>query len=135
MDAAIAAIATQGVVAPETCGIGGDLFALVHYPGWSEPKALNSSGRAGSHADPGQLRAMGHQTIPRDHPMSVTVPGCVAGMEALNRALGSMSLADCLAPAIEHATVGFEVSAEQVRAFSATAGLYRHDPAVAGFYP
>ncbi|MFZ0627342.1 MAG: gamma-glutamyltransferase [Acidimicrobiia bacterium] len=135
VDAAIAAIATQGVVAPETCGIGGDLFALVHYPGWSEPKALNSSGRAGSHADPGQVRAMGHQTIPRDHPMAVTVPGCVAGMEALNRALGSMSLADCLAPAIEHATVGFEASAEQARAFSATAELYRHNPAVAGFYP
>ncbi|MGA8040821.1 MAG: gamma-glutamyltransferase [Acidimicrobiia bacterium] len=135
VDAAIAAIATQGVVAPETCGIGGDLFALVHFPGWDEPKALNSSGRAGSHADPGRLRAMGHQTIPRDHPMAVTVPGCVAGMEALSRALGSMSLADCLAPAIEHATDGFEVSAEQARAFTTTADLYRHNPAVTAFYP
>ena len=37
MDAAIAATATQGVVAPETCGIGGDLFALVHLGGWEQP--------------------------------------------------------------------------------------------------
>ncbi|MGH8947969.1 MAG: gamma-glutamyltransferase, partial [Acidimicrobiia bacterium] len=50
VDAAIAATATQGVVAPETCGIGGDLFALVHRPGWDIPRALNASGRAGSNA-------------------------------------------------------------------------------------
>ena len=49
---AIAATATQGVVAPETCGIGGDLFALVHLGGWEQPRALNASGRAGSNADP-----------------------------------------------------------------------------------
>ena len=48
VDAAIAATATQGVVAPETCGIGGDLFALVHRPGWDTPRALNATGRAGS---------------------------------------------------------------------------------------
>ena len=29
IDAAIAVNAVQGVVAPETCGIGGDLFALI----------------------------------------------------------------------------------------------------------
>ena len=36
-DAAIAANATLGVVAPETCGVGGDLFALVHVPGGGAP--------------------------------------------------------------------------------------------------
>ena len=33
VDAAIAANAVQGAVAPETCGLGGDLFALVWSPG------------------------------------------------------------------------------------------------------
>ena len=40
VDAALAIVAAQGVVAPETCGLGGDLFALVHRPGWERPGAL-----------------------------------------------------------------------------------------------
>ena len=37
VDAAIAANAVLGVVAPDTCGLGGDLFALVHTPGRRSP--------------------------------------------------------------------------------------------------
>src|SRR5688500_12149173 len=48
VDAAITANAVLGVVAPETCGIGGDLMALVHRPGMERPDVLNSSGRAGT---------------------------------------------------------------------------------------
>ncbi len=135
MDAAIAATATQGVVAPETCGIGGDLFALVHGPGWERPRALNSSGRAGSNADANSLRDLGRSEISRDHPLSVTVPGCVDGWSALSAELGRLSLAECLAPAIEHAAEGFEVSTEQAAAFRQTAGLYSRHPAVKEFYP
>ena len=35
VDAAILTNLVQGIVAPETCGIGGDLFALVWVPGLS----------------------------------------------------------------------------------------------------
>lgn len=135
VDAAIAAVATQGVVAPETCGVGGDLFALIHVPGWVAPMALNSSGKAGSGIDAEELRGLGLAAIPRDHPATVTVPGCVAGWEALNQELGSLPLARCLEPAVEHAADGFEVSAEQARAFAVTADMYRHNPAIADFYP
>lgn len=55
VDAAIAVNAVQGVVAPETCGVGGDLFALVWEPGTEEPHAIDSSGWAGSRADPNEL--------------------------------------------------------------------------------
>ena len=37
VDAAIATNLIQGIVAPETCGIGGDLFAIVWIPGEKEP--------------------------------------------------------------------------------------------------
>ena len=134
VDAAIAAVAAQGVVAPETCGVGGDLFALIQRPGWSRPKALNSSGRAGSNANAESLRADGHTEIPLDHPLAVTVPGCVDGLLALSE-LGHRSLAETLAPAIELADDGFEVSTEQSRAFTLNADRYRHNPAVSGFYP
>ena len=47
VDAAIATSAVLAVTAQQSCGMGGDLFALVHTdPG--PPSVLNSSGRAGS---------------------------------------------------------------------------------------
>ncbi len=64
VDGAIAANAVQGTVAPETCGIGGDLFALVHHPGMDSPACLSSSGRAGSGTDADALRKASHTTMP-----------------------------------------------------------------------
>lgn len=135
IDAAVAAVAAQGVVAPETCGLGGDLFALVHAPGWSRPRALNSSGRAGSNVDAEDLRRRGSAEIPWDHPAAVTVPGCVDGMLTLVSELGALGMHQVLAPAITLAEEGFEVSAEQASAFGRQAEVYRHNPAVAAFYP
>ena len=135
VDAAIAAVAAQGVVAPETCGVGGDLFALVHRPGWERPRALNSSGRAGSNADARALREAGHQDVPRDHPLTVTIPGCVDGLVALSDELGTLPLARVLDPAITLARQGFRVSTEQADAFDRMASVYRENPAVSEFYP
>ena len=135
VDAAIAVVATQGVVAPETCGLGGDLFALIHRPGWDSPRALNSSGRAGSNADGASLRSAGETRIPLDHPLVVTIPGCVDGLVTLADQHGSLPLGDLLQPAIELASTGFAVSNEQAGAFSRQADIYRDNPAVASFYP
>lgn len=135
IDAAVAAVAAQGVVAPETCGLGGDLFALVHAPGWDLPRAINASGRAGSNANPDALRATNADSIPRDDPHAVTIPGCVDGMETLITSLGRLDLRQVLEPAITLAREGFEVSTEQGSAFSRQASVYRNNPAVAAFYP
>ena len=51
VDGAIAANAVLGVVLPTTCGIGGDLFALIHTPGETAPATLNASGRGGTGLD------------------------------------------------------------------------------------
>lgn len=135
IDAAVAAVAAQGVVAPETCGLGGDLFALIHAPGWERPRALNASGRSGSNVDAERLRREGADAIPHDHPAAVTVPGCVDGMITLISELGTIDLSGVLAPAIDLAEHGFEVSTEQASAFGRQAGVYRDNPAVAAFYP
>ena len=64
VDAAVATNAVLAVTTPHLCGMGGDLFALVHAePG--PPAALDASGRAGSGADPDRLRREGHTAMPR----------------------------------------------------------------------
>jgi gamma-glutamyltranspeptidase/glutathione hydrolase len=119
VDAAIAANAVQGTVAPETCGIGGDLFALVWNPGNTEPAALNASGWAGSNASAERLRAEGHTEIPDDHRASVSIPGAVAGWYALAERFGTRSVGELLDHAIAHATEGFAASGEYSRAVDA----------------
>jgi gamma-glutamyltranspeptidase/glutathione hydrolase len=109
VDAAIATNAAIAVTGPHLCGMGGDLFALVHTP--DGVVALNSSGRAGSGADPAALRAEGHTTMPLRHDIrTVTVPGCVDGWIALHQRFGSLPLGDVLAPAIDLAERGFPAS-------------------------
>jgi gamma-glutamyltranspeptidase/glutathione hydrolase len=112
VDAAIAANAVLGVVAPDTCGLGGDLFALIHTPGLAAPAALNASGRAGSGAIAAELRDRGIDEVPLRSAWSVTAPGCVDGWEALLERYGTRPLSDLLAPAIDLATAGFSVSNE-----------------------
>ncbi len=112
-DAAIAASAVLAVTAPHMCGMGGDLFALVHDPAapHQPPATLNASGRAGSGADPARLRAEGSPAMPfRDDVRSAPVPGCVDGWVQLHDRFGALAFDDVLAPAIAYAAAGFPAS-------------------------
>jgi gamma-glutamyltranspeptidase/glutathione hydrolase len=82
MDAALAAAATLAVVYPQACGVGGDLFALVARSEQPEIVAINSSGAAPAGIDPDSVRAA-HRVMPLRGPLTVTVPGAVAGWRAL----------------------------------------------------
>jgi gamma-glutamyltranspeptidase/glutathione hydrolase len=124
VDAAIAAGAVLTVVAPHLCGLGGDLFALVHVPGEAEPAYLNASGRAGSGADPEGLRAEGHQAMPfRNDVRSTTVPGCVDGWFALHERYGTRPMDELLAPAIALASGGWPATAMLAKAGNTVAGV------------
>jgi gamma-glutamyltranspeptidase/glutathione hydrolase len=106
-DAAIATSAALAVTTPHMCGMGGDLFALVH-TATGAPAALNASGRAGSGADPDRLRAEGHTEMPYlGDVRSCPVPGCVDGWLALHERFGRLPLAEVLAPAVRLAEAGF----------------------------
>jgi len=135
VDAAIAANAVIGVVLPDTCGLGGDLFALVHTPGAAAPAALNASGCAGSGASATRLRDSGLSAIPLRSPWTVTVPGCVDGWEALLARFGTRSLGDLLAPAIAAATDGFVVTPELSASLAAIEPLISAEPSAAALYP
>ena len=120
-DAAVAASGVLAVTTPHMCGMGGDLFALVH-DGNATPAALNASGRAGSGADPVQLRLEGHDVMPFERDLrAAPVPGCVDGWLALHDRFGRLPLADVLEPAIVYAATGFPASP----LLAATAGLLR----------
>ena len=125
VDAAIAVDAVLGVVLPDTCGPGGDLFALVHVPGTEAPATLNASGRAGAGITADELRDRGFGEIPFRSPWSVTVPGCVDGWIALGERFGALDLPTVLEPAIGVARSGFPASVELA------ASLGRLEPMIA----
>jgi gamma-glutamyltranspeptidase / glutathione hydrolase len=121
-DAAVATGAVLAVTNQHQCGMGGDLFALVHRPG--EPvAALVAAGRAGSGADPAQARAEGLTRLPaRGDIRAATVPGCVDGWVELHRRFGRLPLPQVLDAAITYAATGFPASA----LLSAMAPLVAH---------
>ena len=110
VDAAIAANAVLGVVEPMSCGIGGDLFAIVWDAKTGKLIGLNASGRSPAAATIELFRAKGLTKIPVHGPMSWSVPGCVDGWDQLRRRFGTRSWDELLAPAIAYADLGFPVS-------------------------
>ena len=109
VDAAIAVNIVQGIVAPETCGIGGDLFALIWKDGANEPACLDASGYAGTHVDGQSIIG---NSIPLNHPMSVTVPGAVDGWFKLHEKFGSLDISKIFAVGIELCHEGFRINRE-----------------------
>jgi gamma-glutamyltranspeptidase/glutathione hydrolase len=115
VDAAIAANALLGLVEPMSCGIGGDLYAIVWDAASGRLHGLNASGRS-----PRQLTLQMLVTnevqerridkIPERGPLSVSVPGCVDGWAQLHAKFGKLPLSTVLAPAIRYAREGFPVS-------------------------
>ncbi|TMK55573.1 MAG: gamma-glutamyltranspeptidase [Actinobacteria bacterium] len=109
-DAAVAANAVLAVTAQHSCGMGGDLFAVVGRD-HDEPIVLNASGRAGSGADAERLRAEGATRMPvRGDIRAVPVPGCVDGWLALHERFGKLPRAAVLEPARAYAELGFPAS-------------------------
>jgi gamma-glutamyltranspeptidase/glutathione hydrolase len=110
IDAAIAANALLGVVEPMSCGVGGDLFAIVWDSKTKKLYGLNGSGRSPYAATREAFAAAGLKEIPTHGPLSWSVPGCVDGWEQLRQRFGTRPLSELLAPAIAYAEEGFPVS-------------------------
>jgi len=127
IDAAIAANAVLGLVEPHMNGVGGDLFAIVYEAKTGKLHGLNASGWAPTGLTPQLLAERGLNRMPNNGIFSVTVPGAVAGWEALRSRFGTKPFSELLSSAIWYAENGFPVSeviagewAEQQRKLSAT---------------
>ncbi len=108
IDAAIAANLVLGVVAPYSCGIGGDCFAIIWDGGLH---GYNGSGRAPAAATPDAVLARPCRDMPRFGPLAVTVPGAVDAWFALLERFGTRSFAELAGPAIAYASDGFPLTA------------------------
>jgi gamma-glutamyltranspeptidase/glutathione hydrolase len=110
IDAAIAANAVMGVVAPMMNGIGGDLFAIVYEAKSGKGYGLNASGPAPAGLTIDYLKSKGYKTMPQVGIDSVSVPGAVEGWDMLRARFGTKTFKELLAPAIETARRGSPVA-------------------------
>jgi gamma-glutamyltranspeptidase / glutathione hydrolase len=110
VDAAIAANAVLGVVEPMSCGLGGDLFAIVWDSKTKKLVGLNASGRSPAAATIDLFKSKGLNAIPTFGPLSWSVPGCVDGWDQLLKRFGTKTWSELLGPAIGYAENGFPVS-------------------------
>jgi gamma-glutamyltranspeptidase/glutathione hydrolase len=127
-DAAIAANAVLGVVEPMMNSMGGDLFAIEWDAKTGKHSGLNSSGWAPEKLTPEFLKQKGLTRMPGTGILSVTVPGCVRGWEALHEKFGRLPWADLFQPAIYYAKNGFPVA-------EIIAAEWKNDAHTAASYP
>src|ERR1051325_9036156 len=109
IDAAVAANAAMGFLAPMMNGIGGDLFAIVYEAKSGKLYGLNASGWAPAHLTPDFLKSKGISQMPGSGIHAVTVPGAVDGWEKLVKRFGRKHLSQLLAPTIRYAEEGAPV--------------------------
>jgi gamma-glutamyltranspeptidase/glutathione hydrolase len=128
VDAAIAANATIGLMEPTGNGIGGDLFVIYYDARTKTVHGLNSSGWAPSGLTVDALAAKGITKMPERGIYTVTVPGVVAGWDALRAKFGSKPFSELLAPAIHYAENGFPVSEVIANGWSNSVKLHAAHP-------
>ncbi|GAB4089013.1 gamma-glutamyltransferase [Hydrogenophaga soli] len=116
VDAAIAVQMAQGVVEPQSSGIGGGAFLLHFDPAHPAAPVQAWDGRetAPAAATPDQFLAPDGQPLPFTHAvdggLSVGVPGVLRMLEAAHRQHGRLPWATLFQPAIRLAEQGFAVS-------------------------
>ncbi len=131
IDAAIAANAVEGLVAPMSNGIGGDLFAIVYEAKTGKLHGINASGWAPAALTPAKV---GGREMPLRGIHTVTVPGAVDGWFALQKRFGKMPVAALLAPAIRYAEEGFPVTEMVAGRWEANEKLLGQQPAAKATY-
>jgi gamma-glutamyltranspeptidase / glutathione hydrolase len=134
VDAAVAANAAMGVVAPMANGMGGDLFVMVYEAKTGKLYGLNASGWAPAGLTPEFLRSKGVSAMPQTGIHSVTVPGVVDGWDKLLKRFGRKRLPEVLAPAIRCAEEGFPVTEIFASYWADSAAKLRRDRNAAGTF-
>jgi len=122
-DGAVAAAFVLHVVEPHLNGPGGD--APIIYAGPGEfPQVLSGQGPAPAGATIGHYRSEGLDLVPGSGPLAAVIPGAVAAWLRLLEEKGSLSLREVLAPAIDYAGNGHQVSQSVVNTVTGVSELF-----------
>jgi gamma-glutamyltranspeptidase/glutathione hydrolase len=128
VDAAIATSAAMGLMEPTSCGIGGDLFAIVYDAKTKKLYGLNANGPAPKKASVQFFKDQKLTDIPERGILSVSVPGCVGGWDQLRAKFGTRSFKELLAPTIKYAEDGVPVPEVIAGYFKGSEKLLSNDP-------
>lgn len=123
VDAAVAANLVMAVVRPHMCGIGGDLFMLIYSAETGQVETLNASGRSPARATLEAYRSRGYRQVPAAGIHACTVPGALAGWQAVLERYGTLGLDTLLARALPYAEDGFPATPDLVAAIDAKKAL------------
>jgi gamma-glutamyltranspeptidase/glutathione hydrolase len=132
VDAAICGALALTVTCPYATSLAGDMYMLVYKPGMSscDVIGLNATGCAPAVATVDQFP----DGMPRSGIRAATVPGFLAGAaDALDR-LGTITLAEAIAPAVELAESGFPVHPYFTKNIVDRRELLAKDPAAGALF-
>jgi gamma-glutamyltranspeptidase/glutathione hydrolase len=141
VDAAVAAAFTLSVVRPQSCGLGGGGFMVIHLPpaAGHRPAPVDTTINAREWC-PGGVDAdtFARSTDPHASTvggLAVAVPGSVAGLLCAQQKYGRLDRETVLQPAIDAADKGFAVDAAYMTAAAETIAKFRADPGLQKRFP
>ena len=108
VDEAVGAALAASVCLPDMCGLGGDLFAIVHDPRRSQPLSYLGSGISprGLTYEMAAKASPGGNLMPEQGPLSIGVPGMVRGYRDLLKNHGTKAYEELVQPALGYAERG-----------------------------
>ncbi len=133
-DAAVMAGLVMSVVNPHMCGLGGDLFALVYRADKKQVRALDAAGFAPQKASLESYAEKGIEQMPATGIQTCTVPGALAGWQALLDEYGNYGLDTLLVDAIDHAREGFPAYGRLIEAIVNKRGHLQRSSAAASIF-
>ena len=106
-DAACAVSFMLGVVEPQMSGIGGDGFIMMFDKSEDKVSVINATGPAPEFSNKID------KNLPFKSIRSASIPGLVSGVIKMHESKGSISLEQCMRPAIRAASEGVPISEDQ----------------------
>lgn len=133
IDAAVAVSLTLAVTQPHLGGLGSDLVALIYTAKDGKVHFLNATGWAPAGMSKGLIESRGLSRVPVRGPLSMVVPGMLAGLYSMWGRFGTLEWGRIVNAVINEVQGGFPIGPSLVRAIQDVMG--EADEAFKSTYP